>query len=205
MAGAYGLVVTLLALAPVVAGSQARPSGSPLLHFPTHATVDGRLAHYLRSLDGDVDGLVLDDGAVARFAPGHPLAFLPYRRGDQVRIHGDVVAGLPGPILVHATVEPWPGLFAGIALRPPQQWSRGLQPSAVPEALFTSGRSDTSRSRKSVATRTAEPDDRLSAQHPRLQQGSRVTKAEHWLKRATSGTNPEGDPRFTRHEEDEGP
>ena len=67
--------------------------------------VDGKFAHYLESPSGDIDGIVLEDGTVARFAPFKraPQA-APFRPGDSVRVDGDVASGLTGPYLVHALV-----------------------------------------------------------------------------------------------------
>ena len=38
-----------------------------------HATIDGKFAHYRSSPKGDIDGIVLDDGTIARFPP-HAIA-----------------------------------------------------------------------------------------------------------------------------------
>jgi hypothetical protein len=67
--------------------------------------VDGNFARYLESLGGDIDGIVLDDGTVARFAPFKRATQVTlFRPGDSVRVEGDVVSGLEGPFLVHASV-----------------------------------------------------------------------------------------------------
>jgi len=73
---------------------------------PVRASIIGKFAHYLESPKGDIDGIVLEDGTVARFAPlmhtSSPGG--PFRPGDSLRVQGDTVNGLTGPYLVHALV-----------------------------------------------------------------------------------------------------
>ena len=72
---------------------------------PVRTNVDGKFAHYLESPGGDIDGVVLEDGTVARFAPfKRTVQSAPFRAGDSVRVTGDMVSGLEGPYLVHALV-----------------------------------------------------------------------------------------------------
>jgi hypothetical protein len=67
--------------------------------------VDGKFARYLESLGGDIDGMVLEDGTIARFAPFKRATQVTlFRPGDSVRVEGDVVSGVEGPYLVHALV-----------------------------------------------------------------------------------------------------
>ena len=67
--------------------------------------VDGKFARYLESPGGDINGLVLEDGTVARFAPfPRSTQATLFRSGDSVHVEGDVVSGLTGPYLVHALV-----------------------------------------------------------------------------------------------------
>jgi hypothetical protein len=72
---------------------------------PAQTKVDGKFAHYLESLGGDIDGIVLEDGTVARFAPfKRATQTLLFRPGDSVRVEGNVASGVEGPYLVHALV-----------------------------------------------------------------------------------------------------
>jgi hypothetical protein len=67
--------------------------------------VDGKFSRYLESPSGEMDGIVLEDGAVARFAPFTPAArSVPFRPGDSVRAEGDAVSGLTKVYLTHALV-----------------------------------------------------------------------------------------------------
>jgi hypothetical protein len=82
--------------------AQSREAASPV-SFRT--TVVGNFAHYLESPKGDIDGIVLEDGTVARFPPlMHTTLAGPFRPGDSLRVEGDAVSGLIGPYLVHALV-----------------------------------------------------------------------------------------------------
>jgi hypothetical protein len=209
MAEACTLFIALLAVAPVSGLSQptgpAFPVGSPALNFSTQATIEGKLAHWLGSPYGDIDGVVLDDGAVALFSPGQHVASLPVRKGEQVRVRGDVVGGFPGPILLRASVEQEPGLFSGIALRPPQGWPNGLPAlSFTDELMWVRVGYPATGSLPSPGTGKWSYDV-VSARHPRLQQRTPVTRVARWLKRLTSGGSQESDARFNRREEDDGP
>ena len=82
--------------------AQSRKAASPV-SFRT--SVVGNFAHYLESPNGDIDGIVLEDGTVARFPPlMHTTLAGPFRPGDSLRVEGDAVSGLTGPYLVHALV-----------------------------------------------------------------------------------------------------
>jgi len=72
---------------------------------PGRTILDGSFARYLESPGGEIDGIVLGDGTVARFAPlkRTPQA-ASLRPGDAVRVTGDVVSGIAGTYLVHALV-----------------------------------------------------------------------------------------------------
>ena len=95
-------------------------AADPKFPVPSHPNVDGRFARYLESPDGSVDGVVLENGAVARFPP-HPRAdeHPPLRPGDRVRVQGDVVSGVRGPYLVHALVTRGSLPIAPGAITPP--------------------------------------------------------------------------------------
>ena len=84
--------------------SNAQPTETKA-QAPGRTNLDGNFARYLESPGGDIDGIVLEDGTVARFAPfKRTLQAAPFRRGDSVRVTGDVVSGLAGVYLVHALV-----------------------------------------------------------------------------------------------------
>jgi hypothetical protein len=68
--------------------------------------LDGRFAHYLVSDDGAINGIMLENGTVARFAlfgPAPQTLFL--RPGDAVAVEGDALSGSTGIVLVNASVE----------------------------------------------------------------------------------------------------
>lgn len=72
---------------------------------PARLTIEGKFAHYLVSPGGEIDGIVLENGTVARFPP-HALALetAPLQSGDGVRLEGDAVNGPAGPVLAHVSV-----------------------------------------------------------------------------------------------------
>jgi len=86
--------------------SAAQPMAATA-QVPARLTIDGKFAHYLVSPNGEIDGLVLEDGTVTRFPP-HALALAPetalLQAGDAVRLEGDAVNGPTGPVLAHASV-----------------------------------------------------------------------------------------------------
>ena len=73
--------------------------------LPVRFVIDGKFAHYLVALDGEIDGFVLEDGTVTRFPP-HALipGTEPLQSGDAIRLEGDAVDGPAGPVLAHASV-----------------------------------------------------------------------------------------------------
>jgi hypothetical protein len=82
--------------------AQSRKAPSPV---SLRRSVEGSFAHYLESPNGDIDGIVLEDGTVARFPPLMCTTLAgPFRPGDSLRVEGDNVSGLIGPYLVHALV-----------------------------------------------------------------------------------------------------
>ncbi len=202
------IIALLLAVGPAAATSKvttpALPSGSPALVFPSQTTVDGNLVRYLKSPSGDIDGVVLDHGAVALFPPRQHLVSLPFRKGDRVRVRGDVVGGLPGPILVRASVEGAPSLLSGMTLRPPRDWPEGLPAINFPDELARGHAADPMAPH--LPTRTGKRlDDVLFARHPRLQQRTPAIRTTQWLKRLTSGPSHESEGHFNRRQEDDGP
>jgi hypothetical protein len=73
---------------------------------PAHASIDGKFVRYLESPNHGIDGIMLEDGTVARFAATKRARRCgPLVPGDSVHVEGDVVGGLPGPYLVHALVS----------------------------------------------------------------------------------------------------
>jgi hypothetical protein len=97
-------VILILGSAGLVLPSIAQ-SVETKSQVPARTKVDGKFERYLESPGGDIEGIVLEDGTVARFAPFKraPQSTL-LRRGDSVRAEGDVASGLTGPYLVHAVV-----------------------------------------------------------------------------------------------------
>jgi hypothetical protein len=72
---------------------------------PARLTIEGKFAHYLVSPNGEVDGIVLENGTVARFPPhAFALETAPLQSGDAVRLEGDAVNGPTGPVLAHLSV-----------------------------------------------------------------------------------------------------
>ncbi len=89
-------------------------------------TTDGSFAHYLVSPTGSIDGIVLEDGTVARFplfGPVFKTSFL--RPGDTVHIEGDGLSGPTGPVLINASVEVRSRAAAGAGTKPKQSLATG--------------------------------------------------------------------------------
>ena len=85
-----------------------------------HVSVEGTFVRYLESPNRDIDGVVLEDGTVARFAPLKPASRSALLQpGDPVHVEGDVVSGLSGPYLVHALVTKSDPLLSRGELMPP--------------------------------------------------------------------------------------
>ena len=98
------LLFTVCAGAGYGSTCAAQP-GEAVSPVPVRASIIGKFAHYLESPKGDIDGIVLEDGTVARFSPlTHTTPAGPFRPGDSLRVEGDTVSGLTGPYLVHAVV-----------------------------------------------------------------------------------------------------
>jgi hypothetical protein len=88
--------------------SSAQPGkAQPQTPAPTSRTrMDGKFGHYLVTPTGAIDGIVLEDGTIARFPLFEPVpqtAFL--RPGDTVHVEGDGLSGPTGPVLLNASVE----------------------------------------------------------------------------------------------------
>jgi len=98
------LVILIPASMALGSSSIAQPAEGKA-KAPARTNVDGKFAHYLESPGGEIDGVVLEDGTIARFAPfKRTVQAAPFRFGDSIRVTGDVVSGLAGPYLVHALV-----------------------------------------------------------------------------------------------------
>ena len=104
---------SILFVIPILAGaayssSVAAQPPAATTQVSARLTIDGKFAHYLVSPNGEVDGIVLEDGTVTRFPP-HALALAPeiapLQSGDVVRLEGDAVNGPTGPVLAHASVS----------------------------------------------------------------------------------------------------
>jgi hypothetical protein len=98
--------LVLIVSAGVVYGSSssAQPAEAKS-HPPARTSVDGKFSHYLESPSGDIDGIVLEDGTVGRFAPfKHGAQATPLRPGDAVHVEGNAVSGLTKGYLVRALV-----------------------------------------------------------------------------------------------------
>jgi hypothetical protein len=81
-------------------------------------SIDGKFGHYLESPTGAIDGIVFEDGTVARFplfALAPESAF--FRPGDAIRVEGDGFSSLTGPVLLNASAMRSHGGFirAGVA------------------------------------------------------------------------------------------
>jgi len=90
----YMLCVICLSLTS--SGAQSAAAG--------HAQVAGRFKRYLETPNGNVDGVVLRNGTVARFSPRKAAQVAHLHPGELVRVEGDAVRGLGVRYLVHASV-----------------------------------------------------------------------------------------------------
>jgi len=100
------VLLTILTSAGLVYGSPSAAQPTTVkAQVAARTSMDGKFVRYLESPTRDIDGIILEDGTVARFAAPKRArrsgALLP---GDSVHVEGDVVSGLPGPYLVHALV-----------------------------------------------------------------------------------------------------
>jgi hypothetical protein len=198
--------------------AQSREAASPV---SLRTSVVGNFAHYLESPAGDIDGIVLEDGTVARFpALMHTTLAGPFRPGDSLRVEGDTVSGLTGPYLVHALVT-----------RSSVPTTRGATPaqtkvgSAAGNLSHRIGRSGVVRT-KGARERGGQPlggtgktpgrstdrhtrvDEILvdSSTTPRARRQGRLEIAQSKARNATTGTGKVGnDSRWVRSRETAGP
>jgi len=105
---------------------------------PTSRTrMEGTFAHYFVTSTGAIDGIVLEDGTIARFPLFEPVfqtAFL--RPGDAVHVEGDGSSGTTSTVLLNASVEIRGGVVV-LADRTP-----------TPSAMRAASRPRSHRSRK---------------------------------------------------------
>jgi len=86
--------------------AQPTNAQSQVLSRSSRTRLDGRFAHYLMSDDGAINGIMLEDGTVARFSlfePAPQTTFL--RPGDAVSVEGDGLSSPTGLVLVNASVK----------------------------------------------------------------------------------------------------
>jgi hypothetical protein len=220
-----GAAIVLLALGPDETGTkvayatqEVHPSSAPanLTKAPT-TIADGRFARYLEAPDGRVDGIVLEDGTVARFAPRTKEVFdtTTFRRGDAIRVRGDLVLGLPLPYFVHASVcrgdvhvtnagftpTPLPDLSKTGARGTGRAKAASKQADEALPTSTTKGHTPSSGSKPQQA------DDTLTGESDRLaHKRTRLKTAAHEIRRLTTGSsNHPLDPQWSRRREDVGP
>jgi len=88
--------------------SSAQPGKSqPQMPASTSRTrIDGKFRYYLVTPTGAIDGIVLEDGTIARFPLFEPVLQTSFLRpGDTVHVEGDGLSGPTGPVLLNAFVE----------------------------------------------------------------------------------------------------
>jgi hypothetical protein len=187
-------------------------------HAPPRTSVDGKFSRYLESPTGDIDGIVLEDGTVARVAPfkrsAHAAPLLP---GDTVRIEGDAVSGMTRPYLVRALVtrNSVPTTRGAI---PPRQSTGVTATDARPRGAGRSGRSSLKDSpqpqrgagklRNPAADRNKRVDDALvvDSTSVRARKKGRLETIESKASEATTGKDKSGDySQWRRSQETAGP
>ena len=169
--------------------------------------------HYLVTPTGAIDGIVLEDGTIARFPIFEPVlqtAFL--RPGDTVHVEGDGLSGPTGPVLLNASVGKRSGVAdkatapsatgTGLLLRSHRSRKRGLSPNkglGSPSAVAEGKMQEPSEGR-STSGNFFFGNTNISARKKRPE--------GVWLKlrHMTTGTDHVGDdPRWQRSEENSGP
>ena len=101
------ILLLIPVLVGVAYGSPARAEPLPATaQVPARFVIDGKFAHYLVAPNGEIDGLVLEDGTVTRFPP-HALTpeRVPLQSGDAIRLEGEAVNTPAGPVLAYASVR----------------------------------------------------------------------------------------------------
>jgi hypothetical protein len=197
--------------------STAQPIESKL-QIPARISVDGKFSRYLEAPNGDIDGLVLEDGTVGRFAPfkrGAQAAL--FRPGDAVRVEGDPVSGLTRGYLVRALVTRnsvpttrgaiAPRLSTGVAATDPRPRGAGRSGKgtlkAGPLQPRTSG-----KPRGPSADRSKRVDDVLlvNSTSLRARKKNRLETIESKTSEATTGKDRSSDySQWSRSQETAGP
>jgi hypothetical protein len=99
------LLVILTNAGTAYASPNASQPAESMAQAPARVSLDGKFVRYLESPNRDIDGIMLADGTVARFAPFKRMSHSALLRpGDSVHVEGDAVSGMEGPYLVHALV-----------------------------------------------------------------------------------------------------
>ena len=216
--------ITILSSISIGAGygsycaAQSREAASPV---SLRTSVIGNFAHYLESPNGDIDGVVLEDGTVARFPPlMHTTLAGPFRPGDSLRVEGDAVSGLAGPYLVHALVAR--SSVPTTRGAPPAQTKGGSAAGNPSHRIGRSGLVRTKGARelgRQPLGGTGKPTSRSTARQrrvdemlvdrsttPRARKQGRLEIAQSKARDATTGTGKVGnDSRWVRSQETAGP
>jgi hypothetical protein len=101
-------------------------------------TVHGVVDQQLVNPQGDVDGLLLRDGAIVRLPPG-ALGFNGVAPGDAVDVQGDLSNGGPVPIVERASVSRNGTVITAAVPPPPPARRRGPAADAALRPMTTAG------------------------------------------------------------------
>jgi hypothetical protein len=181
-------------------------------------SVDGKFSRYLESPNGDIDGIVLEDGTVARVTPFKRAAqTMPFRPGDAVRVEGDTVSGLTRQYLVHARVtrSSFPTTRGAIPPPPPTGSAAAGPRSRGAGKYGKSSLKDSpqpprsaGKSRSPAADRSRRVDDVLVVDRTtvRARKKDRLETIESKASEATTGKDKSGDySQWRRSQETAGP
>lgn len=172
----------------------------------SRTSMDGKFGHYLESPTGAIDGIVFEDGTVARF----PLfALAPerasFRPGDAIRVEGDGFSSLTGPVLLNASVRRSHGgfvragvvpVFATLAPRP------NLRPHRGPQRVAATGKAQGLSTDPRLRTNGS-----LFIDGTRTRPGKRAPRETLWLRRGSPKTvkgDVDNNLQWTRAEETSG-
>ena len=184
---------------------------------PTSRTIiDGTFGQYLASPTGAIDGIVLEDGTVARFplfedAPQSALL----RPGDAVHVEGNGLSGPTGTVLINASVEMRGGRAVRSDIAPTSSGSnprshRGRKPglSASKGPVQHSPQPATAVGRTQGQTNSRNANSGLFLGGTTVSSRKKAHPETIWLKvrHATTGTGPiDNDSQWRRAEETSGP
>jgi hypothetical protein len=195
----FHLVILITSGAVYTSSSTAQPSQTKS-QVLVRTTIDGKFARNLEGPNGDVNGVVLEDGTIASFGPrkrAHQAA--PFHPGDSVQVTGDIVSGLAGPYLVHALVTGL-GVPTTAGAIPPPPLS---EPATVGYRSHRTAKHGAVRSRGS---RESSIQPRSTTTKTQSAPGGRLDAIEAKAKNATSGKSNSGDnSRWSRRQETAGP